>query len=293
MSKKIDQRVAIVTGGSGGLGKAVALRLASEGTAVVVHYNRNEKKAEEIVERIRQSGGKAIAASADLTQFAQAESLVEQTVQQFGGLDILAVCSGGHDIPDEMRSLPRSERYRIWNRLVEFNMSAPMFCAYAAFPYMAKQGYGRIVFSASVAKNGLMVALDFLDEIHRCGYAASKEGLVGMTYTLANYLARYNITVNCVVPGRIMESPSELDFAREKQSLILPLGRIGSTAEVADVIVFFASEKASYTTGNVVYASGGWTGGGFSPVLVDWLATNASTEAVAPLMKGAGSKTTS
>ncbi|MBI2989274.1 MAG: SDR family NAD(P)-dependent oxidoreductase [Deltaproteobacteria bacterium] len=173
MSKKIDQRVAIVTGGSGGLGKAVALRLAGEGTAVVVHYNRNEKKAEEIVERIRQSGGKAIAASADLTQFAQAESLVEQTVQQFGGLDILAVCSGGHDIPDEMRSLPRSERYRIWNRLVEFNMSGPMFCAYAAFPYMAKQGYGRIVFSASVAKNGLMVALDFLDEIHRCGYAAS------------------------------------------------------------------------------------------------------------------------
>jgi 3-oxoacyl-[acyl-carrier protein] reductase len=270
--EKSDQRVAMVIGASGGTGKAVALRFASERVAVVVHYNQSKEKADKLVEQIKDSGGKAIAVRADITQFSQAEALAEQAVQSFGRVDILAICAGGHYLSEEMRSLPRLERYRMWDQIMGLNVTGPMFCANAVYPQMVKQNYGRIVFVSSTAKNGILQAADYVDLLHRCSYAASKEGLVGITHTLANYLAGNNITVNCVVPGLIMDTSKPVPPIRQRKSLLIPMKRMGSPDEMAEAIVFLSSEKASYITGNVLYVSGGFMSSGFNPELVDFLA---------------------
>lgn len=270
--EKSDRPVAIVIGASGNVGKTAALRFATEGRAVAVHYYRNKEKAEEIVKQIRHSGGIAIAVGADFTQFAQAEALARQTVESFGRIDILAVCSGGHAIPDELKTLPRLERYRIWNRLIEHNLSGDAFCAYAVIPQMVKQNYGRIIFLSSGAKDGMQQSTGYVDILHRCAYAASKEGIVGLTHTLANYLARYNITVNCVVPGMILDPSSPTLSLQQKKALMVPMKRRGTPEEMVAAIVFLASEKASYITGNTLYAHGGLMLGGFNPELVNWVA---------------------
>lgn len=262
-----NQKVAIVIGASGGIGKAVTLRLATEGVALVVHYHHSKEKAAKVVEQIRTSGGEAITIGADITQFAEAEALVTQTVQSFGRVDIMVICSGGRRVPDEMRILPRQEQYRIWNQLVELNLSGPAFCAYAVYPQMVQQNYGRIILISSTAKNGIQQGSGY-EMIDRCSYAASKEGLVGLTHTLANYLACNNITVNCVAPGPISEPSVPVTPEKKKKALLIPMKRSGTPAEVAEVIAFLSSDKASYITGNVIYPSGGFMGMGFNPELV-------------------------
>lgn len=269
---KSEQRVAIVVGASGATGKCVASRLASEGVAVVVHYNKNKEKADTIVEGIKEAGGKAIAISADITKFDQAATLVAQTVRHLGRVDILTICSGGHHLPEQLRALPRSERYRVWDQVVGLNLSGAIFCADAVCPYMIKQKWGRIVFVSSTAKNGIQQAADYVDLLHRCSYAASKEGLVGLTHTMANYLAGNNITVNCVVPGLIMHPSTPLPPIRQRKSLLIPMKRMGAPEEMAEAIAFLSSEKASYVTGNVLYVSGGFMASGFNPEIVDFLA---------------------
>ncbi len=271
MTERSGQRVAIVIGASGGTGKATALRLAADGVTVVIHYHRSKEKADKVVDQVKQAGGTAISVAADITQFAQAEALVEQTVKSVGRVDILAICSGGHDIPEAMRALSRLERYRIWDQVIELNLSGAVFCAYAVCPQMVKQNYGRIIFVSSTAKNGIQQASNYVDILHRCSYAASKEGLVGITQTLANYLACNSITVNCVVPGPIVDSSTPVPPEKEKKALLIPFKRAGTPEEVAEAIVFLASEKASYITGNVIYASGGFMGKGFNPEIVDFL----------------------
>jgi len=272
MPDQNGKQVAIVVGGSGGTGRIVAQQLASDGMDVVVHYNRNREKALNVVEQIEKKQGRALAISADITKLEQAEELVARTVQHFKRVDVLVICSGSHRITEEMRKLPRKERFVWWNHIVGLNLTGPTFVAYAVCPQMIKQNYGRIIVMSSTAKNGIGQALDYEDILHRCSYSSAKEGLVGLTNTLANYLAIHNVTVNCLVPGPIHEPGAQVSAAWQKKLSIIPMKRAASPKDVAEAVSFFASENASYITGNTVYVSGGFLAMGFNPEIVDWAA---------------------
>lgn len=244
--KRFESKVALVTGGSRGIGAAIARKLASEGARVVVNYAQGEAAALEVVSAIESSGGQALAVRADLARPEAAATLVEAAVRQYGRLDILvnnaAIFSfqplGQIDVESCTATL-------------ELNLRAPLLLAQHAMRHM-REG-GRIINLSSNASMGRVQATS--------AYAATKAGLEALTRLWAVELGPRGITVNAVAPG-VVETDMSRGFldgpTREFICKSTPLGRIGQPEDIADVVAFLASEASRWVTGQVIFANGGY-----------------------------------
>ncbi|MDI3257186.1 MAG: 3-oxoacyl-[acyl-carrier-protein] reductase [Kyrpidia sp.] len=240
------ERVALVTGGSRGIGRAVCLALAARGVAVAVNYVHGEEAARGVVHRIEEAGGRALAVGGDVADASRADRLIQDVVQAFGRLDILVNNAG---ITRDTLLLRMKEDD--WDAVMNTNLKGAFHCIRAAVRPMMKQRYGRIVNITSV------VAL--LGNPGQANYAAAKAGLIGLTKTAAREFASRGITVNAVAPGLIdtdMTAAMAEEAVRALQAQI-PLGRAGRPEDVAEAVCFLASEAAGYITGHVLHVDGG------------------------------------
>ena len=242
-------RVALVTGGSRGIGKAIAMRLAEAGAQVVIGYLRDEAAANEATVGIaRQFNVEAVAIRANVSKVAEAESLVKAAVRKFGRLDIVA-CNAGiwegaavEEISEEL-----------WDRVIDINLRGTWAICRAAVPVLKEQGWGRIVIVSSTAGQR--------GEANFSNYAASKGGQISFAKSLAVELGQYGITVNAVAPGWIETEMTAKTFTdeqfRRSVEQAIPVGRIASSDDIALPVLFLCSEWARHITGEVLNINGG------------------------------------
>ena len=242
----LDGRIAIVTGGSRGIGRSIALELASRGAAVVVNYVKNSQAADEVVDEIRKAGGNAQAFQSDVANFQQAFDLIKFTIETFGGLDILVNNAG---ITRDTLIMLMSEQD--WDDVIDTNLKGTFNCSKAAVRHMMRKRFGRIINITSVAGQ--------MGNAGQTNYTASKAGQIGFTKALAREIASRNITVNAIAAGFIETDIWEgvPDEARELVMSLIPLGRKGEAEEIAYTVAFLASEQASYITGQIIGVDGG------------------------------------
>ncbi len=242
----MGMRVALVAGGSGGIGAAVANRLAAGGARVFIGYHRNAKSAEDTAAVILASNGAAQSIHLDVTEPGAAEAACDSIVRECGSLDILVNCAA---LNVEAPALGMEDD--AWNRVVENNLTAAYRLARAAAKYMLIARWGRIIQISSVAAR--------FGGRGQINYAASKAGMESMTRVLAIELGRKGVLANCVAPGVIDTAMSAGVRERLGTQLLdaIPLRRYGTPAEVAEVVGFLASEAAAYITGQVIRVDGG------------------------------------
>ncbi len=246
---RLQDRVAIVTGAGSGNGRGIALRLAEEGAKIVV-ADVSEVGAGETVAMIEAMAGQALLVKADVSQRSQVETMVKITLQHFGQIDIL-VNNAGVETLIPFLELPESE----WDRILAVNLKGPFLCSQAVAREMAQAGRGgKIVNIASINS-----AIALPGQAH---YVSSKGGLLMLTKAMALDLAPYNINVNAVGPGVIetaMTANSLSNPARVEMFLNhIPLKRIGQPRDIANAVLFLASDEADYITGTILYVDGGW-----------------------------------
>jgi 3-oxoacyl-[acyl-carrier protein] reductase len=240
----LKDKVAVITGAGSGIGSATALEFAKEGAKVIV-CDINEETAKATAEQCRSFGSEAEAYKLDVSDKAMVDSVFKQVVDKFGKLDILINNAG---ITKDALSLKMSEDQ--WDAVLNVNLKGTFLCAQAAAMYMKEQNYGRIVNTSSIG---------ILGNIGQTNYASSKMGVLGLTRTMALELSRYNITVNAISPGATktpMTDQIPEDIAAQFVKKI-PFRRFAEPEEIAKVHAFFASDDASYITGQMIFVAGG------------------------------------
>jgi 3-oxoacyl-[acyl-carrier protein] reductase len=251
MDLGLKDRVAVVTGGSRGIGRAEAEALAAEGAAVVVAASQSMQEAEQVVRGILERGCRAIALQADVSQSADVQRLMDATVKTFGRLDILVNNAGPvrPDLNKPLLDMPEE----LWDFMVASHLRSTFLCIKYGAPHMVRQGWGRIINTSSV--HGRVGGRRSLGH-----YGAAKAGVIALTMTAARELGPSGVTANVVSPGFIGTETLRKVLAppiMEKLQQQIPLGRIGEPAEVGRVVAFLASEAASYLNGVVVDMAGG------------------------------------
>ncbi len=242
----LTDRVAVVTGSSRGIGRAIALKLASLGAKVVVNYYGSEDAAEEVVEEIKSGGGEAIAVQADVKDSEQAKELIGAALEAFGRLDILI-----NNVGITRDTLLMRMKEDDWDIVMNTNLKGTFNCTKAAQRTMIKQRYGRIINITSVS--------GIAGQVGQANYSASKAGVIGFTKAVARELGTRNITANAVAPGYV-PTDQTADLPQELIDYILeltPLKRPGTAEEIANAVAFLASEEASYVSGQVLGVDGG------------------------------------
>lgn len=241
---RLEDRVAIVTGGGSGIGESTVLRFVDEGAKVAI-VDVVPEGANKVAEAVKEKGGEALVSIANICKKEDVDKMVASTLDHFGKVDILINNAGIN-----RDSIAKKMTEEQWDKVMDVNLKGTFLCSQAAAVPMMEQNYGRIVNTASIGALG---------NIGQANYAASKAGVMGLTKTLALELARYNITVNCVSPGATktpMTATMPPEFA-EKLTKKIPLRRFAEADELANAHLFLASEESSYITGQTIFVDGG------------------------------------
>ncbi|MEE8382454.1 MAG: 3-oxoacyl-[acyl-carrier-protein] reductase [Thermodesulfobacteriota bacterium] len=244
---KLMGKVALVTGASRGLGKAIALQLAKEGAQVVVNYAKSAEKAREVVDAIQSAGGNALTMQTDVSNFEEVEKMVDAIYEKLGRIDIL-VNNAGVNRDELLISMEKED----WNKVISTNLGGLFHCTKSVAKYMMLQKHGRIINISSIAgeRGGR----------GQSNYAASKGGVNAFTRSVAMELAPKKITVNAVAPGVFETEMSSTVIRRAKDHILnsIALKRLGQAEEVAKVVAFLASDDSSYITGETIRVDGGF-----------------------------------
>jgi len=240
-------KVCLVTGGSRGIGKAICLQLAKEQAKVIVNFSSSENMAAEVVKEIEDLGQQAIKYSANVSDFAQVSKMVDDIIGEFGRIDVLVNNAG---VTRDTLILRMKEED--WNKVIDVNLKGVFNCSKACAKYMIKQKKGKIINISSI--------VGIYGNIGQVNYAASKAGIIGLTKSLAKELGSRGITVNAVAPGFI-ETDMTASLLEKNSDIIsmIALKRLGSPHDVANLVVFLASKKADYITGQIIAIDGGMT----------------------------------
>jgi len=242
-------KVAIVTGAASGIGRATVQAFVNCGAAVTINFNQNESGAELLLKQITENGGKVITVQADVTSAAEVEALIKKTKDEFGTVDVLVNNAGS--LIERLRILDMSEER--WDQVIDLNLKTAYLCSKAVAPTMIERKSGVIINISSIAgRNG-----GALGSMH---YAAAKGGLISFTKGLAKEFAPHGIRVNAVAPG-VIDTPYHEQFSTPEMMKnyvnMIPLGRVGTSEDVAKVIAFLASDAAGYLVGETIEVNGG------------------------------------
>lgn len=242
--ERLREQVAIITGASRGIGRAIALELAAQGANVVVNYASSGDAAQQVVAEITEAGGSAIALQADVSKLEQVDALLSNTLEKFGRVDILVNNAGITRDTLLLRMKPED-----WQAVIDLNLTGVFLCTRAVSKVMLKQRSGRIINIASVAGQ--------MGNPGQANYSAAKAGVIGFTKTVAKELASRGITVNAVAPGFIATDMTS-DLKSDEIIKYIPLGRYGQPEDVAGMVRFLAADSAAaYITGQVFNVDGG------------------------------------
>lgn len=242
----LEGKVAVVTGGASGIGKAISIKLAEAGATIVINYNSSESKALALVKELEAMGKSAYAVKANISIFAEAVNLIDSAVEKYGKIDILVNNAG---ITSDNFILRMAEED--FDKVIATNLKGTWTCCKQASKYMSKQRSGKIINIASVVGQ--------VGNAGQSNYAASKAGVIGLTKALAKELSRRNILVNAIAPGFI-ETEMTKTISEEivgKYLENIPLNKFGSVEDVANTVVFLSSSMADYITGQVINVDGG------------------------------------
>ncbi|MGB9813449.1 MAG: 3-oxoacyl-[acyl-carrier-protein] reductase [Thermovenabulum sp.] len=245
----LQGKVAVVTGGSRGIGKSISLKLAELGSTVVINYVKNDSYALEVAQQIEKMGKSAFLVKKDVSKINEAEELIEEVYKKFNSIDILVNNAG---ITKDTLFLRMTEED--FDKVLNTNLKGTFNVTKAAVKYMVKKRYGRIINISSI--------VGIYGNVGQANYAAAKAGIIGFTKSLAKELGSRGITVNAVAPGFIktdMTIPLIEKETEEKIKENIPLRRIGLPEDVANLVAFLASDEASYITGQVIAIDGGLT----------------------------------
>lgn len=239
------EKVAVITGASRGIGRSIAFALAARG-AVIVAVDMDQASTEAVVAELQATGAKALAVVGNVTVSADVERMFEAATEAFGRVDILVNNAG--ITRDGMLMRMKDED---WDAVLNVNLKGAFLCTRAVFKVMSKQRYGRIINIASVVGQ--------MGNAGQANYCASKAGLIGLTKSNAREMAKRSITVNAVAPGFIATAMTDAlsDKVRDELAAQIPLERLGSADDIANAVVFLASESSGYITGHVLSVNGG------------------------------------
>jgi 3-oxoacyl-[acyl-carrier protein] reductase len=242
----IDGKIAVVTGGSRGIGRTISLRLAGMGCTVYVNFVSRSDAAQETVAQIRSNGGKGEIVQFDVADFAQTQEAFKSIIGESGSIDIL-VNNAGITRDGLVARMKESD----WDSVLDTNLKGVFACAKAAVKPMMKNRWGRIVNISSI--------VGFSGNAGQVNYAAAKAGMVGLTKSLAREFASRKITVNCVAPGYIVtEMTDKLDESvKEKMLAEIPMGMLGDGRDIAAAVAYLVSDDAGYVTGQTIHVNGG------------------------------------
>lgn len=248
---KLEGKKAIVTGGSRGIGRAIALMYAKEGADVLVNYHSNDAAAKETVAEIEKLGRKGVAVAADVANYKSAQDMVEECVKQLGGVDIV-VNNAGISKPSMLLKMKEED----WDAIIDIHLKAAFNTTQAAGRHMKEKKYGKIINVISTA--------GIFGTIGQINYASAKAGIIGFTKSASRELGRYGINVNVICPGITKTEMTGKLQTDEKLKKIyegrIQLGRFAEPEEIAPAFVFLASDDASYITGQVLGVDGGYIG---------------------------------
>lgn len=242
----LADKVALVTGASRGIGRAVALDLAKQGAKVVVNYAGNEAKANEVVDEIKALGAEAIAIKANVASGEEVAEMIKQATDAFGKIDILVNNAG--ITKDNLLMRMKEEE---WDDVINTNLKGVFLCTKAVARLMMRQRSGRIINIASV--------VGVTGNPGQANYVAAKAGVIGFTKTAAKELAARNITVNAIAPGFIVTDMTDALTEEIKQELLklIPLAKFGNGDDIANAVTFLASDRSGYITGQTLQVNGG------------------------------------
>lgn len=242
----LEGKVAVVTGASRGIGKAIALKLASQGAKVVINYNGSEEKAKEVQAQIETEGGKAVIYRCDVSDYGACQTFIQDVIKTEGSMDILVNNAG---ITKDGLLMAMSEAD--FDDVIDTNLKGCFQMIRFASRRMMKQRYGRIINVSSVS--------GVAGNAGQANYSASKAGIIGLTKSAAKELASRGITCNAIAPGFVKTEMTDVlpDEVKENAKKQIPLGRFAEPEDIANAAVFLASDKASYITGQVLLVDGG------------------------------------